>query len=167
MSVEKALPVRVGGYQEPSPHPVLRYAPELAVVRETTVGRRQGSAAARAPAVPDPAALKFYDGLRKAEFNGQPFGGTRHRLLCRKTHTLMWLLRTDWGVVPVSRRQGRGTLTWRSQPGAQTLPMTLDLWPAGEHLPLAGCACHETVEVSVHDARSWLESRRDTTIYRE
>ena len=167
MSVEKALPVRVGGYQEPSPHPVLRYAPELRVVGGTSVGRRQGPAAACEPALPDPKALRFYDSLRKAEWNEQPLGRTMHRLLCPKLHLLMWLLRTDWGVVPVSRRLGRGTLTWRTQPGAQMLPMVLELWPAGEHLPLAGCACHETVKQSVHDARSWLESRRDTTIYRE
>jgi len=139
MSAEKALPVRTGGYQESSDAPVERFTPELRVARRTRVGRRQGQAAACEPAVADPDALQFYESLRKAEFNDQPLGLAMHRLLCRRRHILMWLLRTDWGVVPVSRRLGRGTLTWRSREGAQMLPMTLELWPAREHLPLAGC----------------------------
>jgi len=88
-----------------------------------------------------------------------------NRLVCSRGHTLMWLVRTQWGLVPVVNRIGPGRCEFRTSGGMQSPPMTLEQWPAGEHLPFAACACHGQVEISVHDARSWLESPRDKHVY--
>lgn len=86
------------------------------------------------------------------------------RLVCSKGHTLMWLVRTQWGLVPVANRMGRGLCEFRPSDGLQA-PMTVEQWPAGEHLPFAACRCHDQVEVSVHEARSWSESPHDKHVY--
>ncbi len=87
------------------------------------------------------------------------------RLVCSRGHTLMWLVRTQWGLVPVASRVGPGRCDFRTSGGMQSSPMTLEQWPAGEHLPFAACACHDRVEISVHEARTWLESPRDKHVY--
>jgi hypothetical protein len=91
------------------------------------------------------------------------------RLVCRRGHTLVWLAGSPWGHVPVAKTAD-GRFTLRGSGRLDGSPMTLDQWPAGEHLPPASCACHDAVVVSVHQAKSWFErvggaSPRDKFVY--
>ncbi len=108
---------------------------------------------------------RFAEALRRQMGGSGSPEQVEKRLVCSKGHTLMWLVRTQWGRVPVANRIGRGHCEFRPSGGMQSPPMTLEQWPAGEHLPFAACACHDQVEISVHEARSWLESPRDKYVY--
>lgn len=79
-------------------------------------------------------------------------------LRCRRGHPLVWLIRTERGIAPVASRVGKDKFGMRSIDGEL---MTLDEWPAGELLPTASCPCHQEVRISLYQARSWLEVRRD------
>ncbi len=130
---------------------------------------------AESPAVEQPVvssvaaqAEAWQEQLRRSLANGGRPPAVEKRLVCRNGHTLLWLLRSPWGHVPVARTaDGRFTLRGSGRPDGS--PMTLDQWPAGEHLPLASCACHDDVTVSVHQAKSWFErvggSRRDKFVH--
>lgn len=83
-------------------------------------------------------------------------------LRCRQGHPLIWLIRTQGGIAPIANRAGKGSFGMRMANGGL---MTLDQWPAGELLPTASCACHDEVQVSLHQARTWLEVPRDKFVY--
>lgn len=84
-------------------------------------------------------------------------------LRCRKGHPLIWLIRTERGIAPVAKRVGQGSYGIRGGVGGEL--MTLDEWPPGELLPTASCSCHEEVQVSLYEARRWLEVPRDKVVY--
>jgi hypothetical protein len=93
--------------------------------------------------------------LRRALANAGRPPAVEKRLVCRKGHSLLWLLRSPWGHVPVARTAD-GHFTLRGSGRLDGSPMTLNQWPAGEHLPPASCACHDEVVISVHQAKSWF-----------
>lgn len=137
------------------------------VLRWRLVGRRllgSGSPPA-APKDVDPQGATFFERVRKeiAKHGSPP--NVKKRLVCRKGHTLIWLVESPWGCVPVAKGATARGISVRSSDGLQSPPMALDKWPAGEHLPLASCPCYQAVEVSVHEARSWLEVPRDKFVF--
>ncbi len=77
-------------------------------------------------------------------------------LRCAQGHPLLWLIRTEQGLVPVAKRAERHSFGLRCR-GDGSL-MTLNEWAAGELLPIASCPCHPEVAVSLFQARSWVES---------
>ncbi|MGI8722600.1 MAG: hypothetical protein ACR2JG_10260 [Geodermatophilaceae bacterium] len=83
-------------------------------------------------------------------------------LRCDKGHPLVWLIRTERGIVPVASRVGKDKFGMRSIDGEL---MTLDEWPAGELLPTASCPCHQKVRISLHEARSWFDAARDKFVF--
>lgn len=150
---------------------VVRFEPITGpVLRWRLAGRRLRSSATHDGHAPScgfratPEAEGWQEGLRRHLDNhdGRP-PGIEKRLVCRKGHALLWLVRSPWGVTPIARTAtGARSRTSARDDGA---PMSLAEWPAGEHLPIAACRCHRHVEVSVHQARKWLESRRDKFVY--
>ena len=137
------------------------------VLRWRLAGRRlPGSAApAASPKDVDPQGATFFERVRKeiAKHGSPP--NVKKRLVCRKGHTLIWLVESPWGCVPVAKGATARGISVRSSDGLQSPPVTLDKWLAGEHLPLASCRCYQAVEVSVHEARSWLEVPRDKFVF--
>ena len=83
-------------------------------------------------------------------------------LRCDEGHPLVWLIRTERGIVPVASRVGKDSFGTRGIDGEL---MTLDEWPAGELLPTASCPCHQEVQTSLHEARRWLEVPRDKFVF--
>lgn len=83
-------------------------------------------------------------------------------LRCCKAHPLVWLIRTERGIAPVASRVGKDSFGMRGIDGEL---MTLDEWPPGELMPTASCPCHQEVQVSLHEARRWLEVPPDKFVY--
>ena len=156
----------------PPPPDVIQLAPvPIPAVGSRLVGRRFPGEAGRSRLPPLPAyrptaeAAAWQDRMRRAESNkGRPLD-IKKRLLCRRGHVLLWLVTSPWGVTPIART-ATGRFTLRVSGLHDGAPMSLREWPAGEHLPIASCSCHEEVEVSVHEGRSWLESAQDKVVYR-
>jgi len=101
--------------------------------------------------------------LRRDIANEDGPSSFKKRLVCRKGHTLMWLVQTEHGFVPVAR--GRGGPVTRTADAVASRLMTLEDWPAGELLPAASCACHEVVETSLYEARRWLGVSGKKVVY--
>ncbi len=100
-------------------------------------------------------AARFLETLRRrADKFGKPSGASK-TLVCARGHAVLWLVASPRGLVPVAKRPDGG-LRVRAGDGE---PMTLEQWPVGEHLPMAGCKCHGAVEVSVYQARTWVTAR--------
>ena len=100
--------------------------------------------------------------LRTEANDGRP-PGIQKRLVCdQQGHLLVCLVRSPWGLVPIARATAGAFESRATDDGT---PMALSQWPTGEHLPIASCACYKEVEVSIHEARSWVESLQDKAVY--
>lgn len=149
---------------------VVRFEPITGLVLACQRGRRSRPADSVRPAAGvAPHTLtqvrQWWEGQRRHLANhGRP-RGTEKRLVCRRSgHALLWLVDSPWGLVPVART-AQGGFRWRASEAPDGRPLTLEMWPAGEFLPIGSCRCHDHVEISVHEARRWREVSRDKFVY--
>lgn len=167
------LPERLGGYQMPDGDaqvlhletlpidgPIFRLAGKRTRDLATDAAASGRADVERAPEVVGTGGS--LERLRRELANrGRPSSFVK-ALRCGVGHALIWLVRTDRGLAPVASGIGRHDFTLRSIDGEL---MTLDQWPAGEHLPPASCACHDEVVISLYEAKRWVGAPQDKFVY--
>lgn len=132
---------------------------------------------------------------RDCSNHGHPFG-TRLEARCDQRHPLLWLVRSRWGLVPITSTRGEldasavadvgpsqdGVRTQRTtapvlRPGRLLQrfhtedvepgrPRTIDVWEQARPMPPASCLCYAEAPMTVAQVRGWLRIGERKVTYR-
>ena len=139
--------------------------------------------------------LPWAERLRRQLAKGHP-ADIERELRCERAHRLLWLVRSQWGLVPVTHtsdeweEDGSTALTplpiggepvrrlsepvpprrlldrFHGEDIEPGRPRTLREWPEGQPLPTASCPCHAEVVLTAAEARKLRDTPRRTVLYR-
>ncbi len=156
-------------------------------------GRKKPAPAAEADAQQD---VSWAETVRRQLATDRHPAGIVRDYRCERRHRLLWLVRSPWGLVPITHtseewQDDQPALVTPSPIGGQPIrrlseprksfrftshfhgedlepgrPCTLLEWPEDRPLPPASCPCYGEVVLSASDARKMLSSARRSVTYR-